>query len=105
MFYLIPAATLVMLGFVFWRAAFRMRRDRVELTREHTRGKHALRPRERLRFLLKRSFEVAEEKPEWEEPLLSTLATIPAPGAEGERQEAGASSHSPTARVQDERVP
>jgi hypothetical protein len=87
MFYLIPAATLLMLGYVFWRAAFQMRRDRLSLTREQTRGKFAFRPKDRLRFLLGRSFAVPEEKPEWEEPLVARLAEEPLPGsAESEAQ-------------------
>lgn len=74
MFYLLPVATLGMLGFVFWRTAFRLRRDRLVATREGTRGKFAFRPRERLRFLLNRSFPVPDDKPEWEEPIVSRLS-------------------------------
>jgi hypothetical protein len=45
--------------------------------RERNRGKHAFRPKDRLRFLLGRSFTVSPEKPEWEEPLVSSLAEVP----------------------------
>ena len=81
MIYIIPAATLAMLAYVFWLAAFRMRRDRVRSERELNRGKFAFRPKERLRFLLSRSFDVSPEKPEWEDPLVSRLADVPAPAA------------------------
>lgn len=80
MFYLLPAATVVMLGYVFWRAVFRLRKDRLTLTREQTRGRFALRPRERLRLLLNRSFQVTEDRPDWEEPLVARLAEAPLGG-------------------------
>jgi hypothetical protein len=83
MFYLIPAATLAMLGYVFWRATFRMRRDRLEITREQTRGKFAFRSRERLRFLLVRSFAVAQDRPPWEDELVSTLGKMPVSRSDG----------------------
>jgi hypothetical protein len=77
MFYMLPAATVAMLGYVFWRTVFRLRKDRLLLTREQTRGKFALRPRDRLRLLLNRSFTVADDKPDWEEPLVAKLAEAP----------------------------
>jgi hypothetical protein len=83
MIYLIPAATAAMLGYVFWLAVFRLRRERVRSERELSRGKFAFRPKERLRFLLGRSFGVTKEKPEWEDPLVSRLSEIPSPGANG----------------------
>lgn len=82
MIYIIPVLTLAMLAFVFWRAAFSMRRDRVRAERELHRGKFAFRPKERARFLLSRSFHVAKDKPEWEDPLVTRLAEVPAPAAE-----------------------
>jgi hypothetical protein len=82
MFYLLPAATIAMLGYVFWRAVFRMRRDRLSATREITRGRFAFRPRERVRYLLNRSFNVSKEKPEWEGPLVARLEEIPLPETE-----------------------
>lgn len=77
MMYLLPAATVAMFAYVFWLAAFRMRRDRVWSERERSRGKFAFRPKERVRFLLGRSFEVKPDRPEWEESLVSSLATVP----------------------------
>ena len=59
MLYVIPAATAAMFGYMIWLAVFRMRRDRVWSEREQSRGKFAFRPRERLRFLLHRSFDVS----------------------------------------------
>jgi hypothetical protein len=88
MFYMLPAATVAMLGFVFWRTVFRLRKDRLTLTREQTRGKYALRPRERLRLLLNRSFTVASDKPDWEEPLVAKLAEAPLGEPAHERREA-----------------
>lgn len=88
MFYMLPAATVAMLGFVFWRTVFRLRKDRLMLTRAQTRGKYALRPRDRLRLLLNRSFQVTDDKPEWEEPLVAKLAEAPPGEAAPERIEA-----------------
>jgi hypothetical protein len=78
MIYAIPAATAFMLGYIMWSAAFRMRRDRIKSQRESTRGKFAFRPKDRLRFLLSRSFPLPEDKPGWEEPIVSDLARLPA---------------------------
>lgn len=77
MIYVIAAATAVMCAYLFWMVVFRLRRDRVLSERERSRGKHAFRPKDRLRFLLGRSFNVADDKPEWEEPLVSRLAEVP----------------------------
>jgi hypothetical protein len=85
MFYVIPALTLTMLGYMVWLVTFRLRRERVAIERETTRGKRAFaRPKQRVRFLLQRSFRVPEEKPDWEAPLVSSLAnaTAEAEGAE-----------------------
>jgi hypothetical protein len=76
MLYLIAASTVGMLGFMLWSVGFRLRRDRVAAERELTRGKFAFRPKERLRFLLNRSFETSVEKAEWEDPLVSSLTDI-----------------------------
>jgi hypothetical protein len=51
----------------------RLRRDRVKTQREQTRGKFAFRPRDRVRFLLARSFGIIPEKPEWEDKLIARL--------------------------------
>ena len=76
MLYLLPAAIAAMLAYMFWLAVFRMRRDRVMSERELSRGKFAFRPRERVRFLLNRSFSLSNDRPEWEEPLVSRLDEI-----------------------------
>ena len=78
MLYLLPGLTIAMLGYLAWAAIFRLRRDRVFSQREHTRGKFTFAPKERIRFLLNRSFQVPEEKPEWEEPIVSALKSAPA---------------------------
>jgi hypothetical protein len=75
--YLIPAIAAVMLGYMVWLAAFRLRHDRVKTERHRTRGKFAFKPKDRARFLLGRSFEVSKDKPEWEDPLVSSLAKLP----------------------------
>lgn len=80
MLYAIQAATGIMLGCMFWLAFYRLRADRVATQRYRTRGKHAFRPRERLRFLLKRSFPMPDEQPEWEQPIVSRLTQVPVPG-------------------------
>lgn len=78
MIYFLAAATAAMAAYVFWLAAFRMRRERVWSERERNRGKHAFRPRERVRFLLGRSFDVPQERAEWEDTLVTRLGDVPA---------------------------
>ncbi len=75
----LAGATTAMLGFMLWQATFRMRRDRVAAQRELSRGKHAFRPKERMRFLLNRAFGTVDDKAEWEEPLVSRLSEVPRP--------------------------
>lgn len=77
MFYVIPALTLSMIAYMIWLVVFRLRRERVSTERALTRGKRAFRPKERVRFLLQRAFELPAETPEWERPLVSTLAHPP----------------------------
>ena len=84
MVYMIAAATAGMLGYMLWLLLFRLRRDRVASERNLSRGKHAFRPRERLRFLLNRAFHVPKDKPEWEDPIVSSLANAAAPEAADE---------------------
>jgi hypothetical protein len=80
MFYVLPALTIGMLGYMVWLVTFRLRRERVATEREMTRGKRAFaRPKQRLRFLLHRSFQLPEEKADWEDPLVSSLARTPVP--------------------------
>ena len=71
---LIPAATAAMFGYMLWLVVFRLRHDRVRTERRLTKGRFAFSPKHRLRFLLTRSFEPADEEPEWQEPLLSKLS-------------------------------
>jgi len=73
MIYLVSAATAAMLAYMLWSTLFRLRHDRVRTQRSLTRGKFAFRTRERARFLLKRSFDVVNDKPDWEDPLISSL--------------------------------
>ncbi len=77
MLYLLPAATVVMLGYIFWRTAFRLRHDRLKVKRTRSRGKFRFSPRERLRSLLNASFAVPEERPDWENRLVSRLTDTP----------------------------
>ena len=82
MIYLIAAVTAAMLVYMGWLVVFRLRHDRVKTERAVTRGKYAFRPKERLRFLLGRSFDVSQDKPEWEDSLVSSLNTVPREVAE-----------------------
>lgn len=75
MLYVIPATIAVMSGYVAWLLLFRLRRDRVQAERQLTRGKFAFQPRHRVRFLLDKTFGVPQEKPDWEDPLVSKLRT------------------------------
>jgi hypothetical protein len=74
MIYPLVALTAAMSGYMAWLLVFRLRRDRVLAQRQLTRGKFAFRPKDRLRFLLSRSFKIPEERPEWEDRLVSGLA-------------------------------
>lgn len=89
MIYLIPALTLSMLGYIAWLAVYRLRRDRISTERHLRRGKSGFRPKERIRFLLQRSFHVSKDKPEWEDPLVSRLAAAPPAGSAGAAEEPG----------------
>jgi hypothetical protein len=73
MLYFLTAATTAMLGFMVWTTVFRMRHDRVRTQRQLTRGKFAFRARERARLLLNKAFQVADDNPEWQDELVSTL--------------------------------
>ena len=73
MLYVVPAAIAVMSGYVAWLLLFRLRKDRVLSERDQTRGKFAFQPKNRLRFLLNRTFPVPDEKAKWEDPLVSRL--------------------------------
>lgn len=76
MIYPLVAITAAMSGYMAWLLVFRLRRDRVLSQRHLTRGKFAFRPKDRLRFLLKRSFDVPSERAEWEDRLVSGLSGV-----------------------------
>lgn len=77
MLYVIPTLTLSMIAYMIWLVVFRLRRERVSTERAMSRGKRAFRPKERVRFLLQRAFELPADSPEWERPLVSSLARRP----------------------------
>ena len=84
MLYFVAFATAAMFGYMMWLATFRMRRDRLASQREQTRGRYVFRrPRDRVRFLLNRSFQVPEERPDWEQVLVSRLPPVPGQAATG----------------------
>jgi hypothetical protein len=70
-----------MLAYMAWAVLFRMRRDRVSTQRERMRGMSTFRPREKVRFLLRKSFPPVEQKAEWEEPLVASLTQAAATAA------------------------
>ena len=86
LYILIPVTIAAMLGYMVWSAGFRLRKDRIRSAREKTRGKFAFRPRERIRFLLGRSFQVSEDKPEWETSLVSNLSKVESRDEDEERR-------------------
>jgi hypothetical protein len=62
MLYLVLAAAVAAtLGFMFFRVAFAMRRERIGNEREATRGQHAFTRKHRARMLLRRAFETPED--------------------------------------------
>jgi hypothetical protein len=73
MLYLVPVLTISMLAYMAYATLFRLRRDRVVTQRERMRGRSTFRPKERARFLLRKSFPPVEQKAEWEEPLVASL--------------------------------
>lgn len=81
MIYPLVAITAAMSGYMVWLLVFRLRRDRVLAQRDLTRGKFAFRPKDRVRFLLKRSFDVPRERAEWEDRLVSGLGAEDQPAA------------------------
>lgn len=85
MAYVIAPLTAGMLAYMVWMLVFRLRHDRVRTERQLTRGKFAFGPRERARLLLKNAFGVSNDRPEWEGPLVSSIAAAP---VEQEKEEA-----------------
>lgn len=76
MFYLIPSAVVAALGFMFWRVAFDLRRDRVRFARQHSQARFRYRPRNVYRFLFGRSFAVPGDPPEWQDRLVGSLRQL-----------------------------
>ena len=73
MIYLVlAAAVLGMFGYMFWGAAYAMRKERVRNQREATRGRHAFTRKHRARMLLRRAFGDPEE-PVWQPAMLERL--------------------------------
>jgi len=65
MIYFVSAlAVLGMLGFMFYRVAYSLRKERVRNQREASRGKHSFTRIDRARLLLRRAFTPAEDA--WE---------------------------------------
>lgn len=77
MYSVIPALVIGMLGYMFWRAAAQMRRDRVLNQREATRGKYGFTPFKRARFLFDRAFRVEDKEPDWHTQLCTSLDAVP----------------------------
>jgi hypothetical protein len=81
MLYVVPVLTISMLAYMAWAVLFRLRRDRVITHRERMRGMSTFRPREKARFLLRKSFPPVEQKADWEEPLVASLTQAAAAAA------------------------
>jgi hypothetical protein len=85
MLYLVLAAAVAaMLGFMFFRVAFAMRKDRVRSEREATRGQHAFTRNHRARMLLRRAFQLPEDA-DWQEEAKEHLAAPQTSQRSGER--------------------
>lgn len=77
MIYPILAATVLgMVGYMFWAAAYAMRKERILNQREATRGQHAFTRMHRARLLLQRAFGSPEE-PTWQPAMLERLSVRP----------------------------
>ncbi len=70
---ILAAAVLGMVGYMFWAAAYAMRKERVRNQREATRGQHAFTRMHRARLLLQRAFGFPEE-PSWQPAILDRLS-------------------------------
>ncbi|WP_106638835.1 hypothetical protein [Allosphingosinicella vermicomposti] len=69
----IPLIILGALGYMFWRAAARMRWDRIRNERQATRGRHAFTRFHRARFLLDKAFKPRLDEPRWQAELRRRL--------------------------------
>lgn len=78
MIYGLPLLIASMLGYIFWRSAFRLRRDRLETARRSDRWARILTSKHRARLNLGKAFDVSAEKPEWEAALIADLARVEA---------------------------
>ena len=56
MYFLAASAVVGMLGFMFFRAAYTLRQERVQNQRDATRGQHSFTRRDRARLLLRQAF-------------------------------------------------
>ena len=70
---ILASAVLGMFGYMFWGAAYAMRKERIRNQREATRGVHAFTRKHRARLLLQRAFGAPEE-PSWQPAMLERLA-------------------------------
>ena len=73
---ILAAAVLGMVGYMFWCAAYAMRKERIRNEREATRGRHAFTRMHRARLLLQRAFGSPEE-PSWQPVILERLGDRP----------------------------
>lgn len=71
-----PFIVLGALGYMFWRAALHMRRDRVWNERRAMRGRHAFTRFHRARFLLGKAFGHKTEEPDWQVALRRRLDEV-----------------------------
>lgn len=69
----LATAVLGMFGYMFWSAAYAMRKERIRNQREATRGRHAFTRKHRARMLLQRAFGNPEE-PAWQPAMLERLS-------------------------------
>ena len=69
---ILASAVLGMFGYMFWGAAYAMRKERIRNQREATRGVHAFTRKHRARLLLQRAFGEAEE-PVWQPAMIERL--------------------------------
>ncbi|MDB5668069.1 MAG: hypothetical protein JWL74_1019 [Alphaproteobacteria bacterium] len=76
---ILATAVLGMFGYMFWGAAYAMRRERIRNQREATRGRHAFTRIHRARMLLRRAFGEPEEEVWQPAMLLEQSGGRPAP--------------------------
>lgn len=68
-------AVLAMLGFMFFRVTYSLRKERISNEREATRGQHAFTRKHRARMLLGRAFKPPEEAA-WQAAATERLAAL-----------------------------